>query len=90
MFQVILKRQAEKGLKHLHSKDQKKVVVTLHLLSQNHRDPSLNIKKLKGYPKLEHAFRLRIGQLRVIYEITTNKKVIIVYFIGYRQTTTYS
>ena len=92
MFQVILKRRAEKGLKHLHPKDQKKVIATLNIFSQDPNNSKLNTKKLKGYPKLERAFRLRIGQIRIIYELFNSKKTktIVIHFIGYRQTTTYS
>ncbi|MFQ6055193.1 MAG: type II toxin-antitoxin system RelE/ParE family toxin, partial [Methanosarcinales archaeon] len=40
-----------------------------------------DLKKLKGY---QDTYRIRIGDLRIVYEINFTKKHIVIHFIGTR------
>jgi len=40
-----------------------------------------DVSKLKGF---DNAYRIRIGDLRIVYEIIWNEKVILIDFIGPR------
>ncbi len=40
-----------------------------------------DVKKLKGY---EDTYRVRIGRLRIVYEVNWKKKTIIIHFVGWR------
>lgn len=73
--------RALKRLQGIHPHDQKKVLAKLQLLSDNPLDTQLNIRKMAHTPA---SYRLRIGNLRVIYEIGFEKNIIYVYDIDYR------
>lgn len=53
----------------------------LQLLSDNPRNPELDIKKIKGYSSL---YRLRIGNYRIVYAIEDEVLVIVIVKIGPR------
>lgn len=89
MFKLIIKPKAKKGLRKLHSKDRKKVFLVLKEFNQSPYNKKFNITKLIGFKNLEKAFRLRIGNIRVIYELHPKQKQVIIYLISYRTSTTY-
>jgi mRNA interferase RelE/StbE len=63
MYQLQYRRQARNYLARLPLKIKSKIVGQLHELKENPDNPTLDIDKLKGEP----AYRLRIGQYRIIY-----------------------
>jgi mRNA interferase RelE/StbE len=63
MYQLQYRRQARNYLARLPLKIKSKIVGKLHELKENPDNPTLDIDKLKGEP----AYRLRIGQYRIIY-----------------------
>lgn len=80
MYQVLTTKKVDKNLKKLHPKDAKKVVKKISQL-KNPFDKSLNIRKIeeeKGF------WRLRIGKIRVVYEVEKKKKRVIIRRIAYR------
>ncbi|MDP4011287.1 MAG: type II toxin-antitoxin system RelE/ParE family toxin [Candidatus Roizmanbacteria bacterium] len=73
--------RALKRLRGIHPHDQKKVLKKLQLLSNNPFGTHLNIRKMANTPA---SYRLRIDNLRVIYEIDFEKQIIYVEDIDYR------
>lgn len=78
MFKVVFTKQATKTLQRLPRNQakliQEKLESIAHAPSQQHN----NVTKLQN----QDGFRLRIGDLRVIYEIQDQQLVIIVLKIG--------
>jgi len=67
---IEFKKSAEKFLKSRPRKEQ------IRILSQIYKLPSGNhIKKMEGY---DNRYRLRIGDIRVIYELHSDKVALIV------------
>ena len=62
-FTVLIQPSAQKDIARLDKPDQKRVLKTLESLSQNPRP--VGCKKLVGVP----AWRVRVGQLRIVYLI---------------------
>ena len=90
MYRVFFRERAFKSLsKRISSADRKKILSKIETLAKNPFSRSLDVKKLVFFKNLEKAYRLRIGNLRVIYELDTKSKKIIIYLIDYRRTTTY-
>jgi mRNA-degrading endonuclease RelE of RelBE toxin-antitoxin system len=90
VYKLIFKNRAKKNLKKIYPKDKDRILLTLEEFCLSPFSKNFNIAKLKGFPNLERAYRLRVGNLRVIYELYQKEKLIIVYLIDYRRTTTYS
>jgi len=51
-------------------------------LGDDPRRPDANVKKLAGY---EDRYRLRVGDYRVIYDVTDKQLVILVVGVGHRR-----
>ena len=66
MYIVIIERTARKALDKLSEKDGKRITLAIQSLSLNPRP--IGVKKLKG----RYAYRIRLGDYRVIYEINDN------------------
>ena len=67
---IEFKKSAEKFLKSRPRKEQ------VRILSQIYKLPSGNhIKKMEGY---DNRYRLRVGDIRVIYELRTDEVTLIV------------
>lgn len=86
MYQLIIRPRAEKHFSRLPRKLQQKITNSLKKLEENPFQASLDIKKLAG---TKTSFRLRVGELRVIYQLDTKVKQISVEDIDFRRTTTY-
>ena len=76
---IKFKPSAERDLDSLPVEQRRRVFKAIRTLSNIPR-PS-GCKKLKG----EDAYRIRVGEYRVIYEIHDNTLVVIVIKIGHRQ-----
>lgn len=86
MYQLIIKPKAKKGLLKIHPNDRKKVLIRLDLLRQNPFGPLPNFVKLSG---TKWSYRIKMGKLRIIYELNKEDKIITVRLIDYRKTQTY-
>lgn len=86
MYKVTIRPKAEKHFARLPKNLQEKVAKKLKQLGENPFYPGLDIKKLVG---TEKSFRLRVGELRIIYQLDTALKEIFVVDIDFRRTTTY-
>jgi mRNA-degrading endonuclease RelE of RelBE toxin-antitoxin system len=78
MYDVLLSRGAARRLKAMAPGARTRV---LKALERARGDP-LRGKKLRG--ELEGLFSLRVGQVRVVYEVDPDEKVIVVHGIGPR------
>ena len=86
MYQLLVRPRAEKHFAKLPKKLQGKILKSLKRLEANPFQAGMDVKKLIGARK---SYRLRTGELRVIYELNTGKKEIFVTDIDFRRTTTY-
>ena len=83
MFKVEAKRRVLKALEKL-SLEEKERIEEVILTLKNDPIPfrKFDIAKLKGY---ENIYRIRIGDLRIVYEVDWNEKRILIHFIGPRE-----
>ena len=83
MFTINIKRKALRKLARLDQKQKHKIKITILILKN---DPipfrKIDICKLKGY---ENIYRIRVGNLRIVYEVVWNEKTILVHYIGPRE-----
>lgn len=82
MYKITVKSQAKKFLeKKLDRKAQLKVSAKIDALAQDPFAPHPNLDKLKD---MLHGYRLRIGDIRLIYEVDTDGQKIIIWKIDWR------
>ena len=77
-YQLIIKRPAEKELDRLPREVRKRIIRRLLTLEQEAR-PS-GSKKLQG----QEAYRLRVGDYRVLYTIDDQEKIVTIFAVGHR------
>jgi mRNA interferase RelE/StbE len=78
-FQVILPKSVQKELDRLPDEMANRILARLSALETNPRP--VGVKKLKG----RDAWRIRVGDYRVIYEIHAHALQIIVITVGHRR-----
>ena len=78
-YRVDITRSVEKELEALAAKDRKRVVARMRALADNPRPPGC--EKLSG----EEKYRIRQGDMRVLYEIADREAVITIVKIGHRR-----
>jgi len=78
-FQVILPKSVQKELNRLPEDITARILTRLAGLETNPRPP--DVKKLKG----RDAWRIRVGDYRVIYEIRDRVLQIVVVTVGHRR-----
>lgn len=81
MYNLNFHPRVAKKLKQLHPNDKKRIVEKIDKLSQNPKDASLDIKKLAN---TKNSFRLRIGNLRAIFEVAEKEKIVYIWDVDYR------
>lgn len=80
MYNIYFTKKAEKELNRISTLDSKQLIKKLPLLSAPF-SPNLDIKKLVG---VAGFYRLRLGKVRVLFEIDEVKKEVWIRKIGYR------
>lgn len=80
-YKFLYHPQCLKKLRKIPRIDQSRILKKLQELSSNPYTKSLDTKKLI---KTQNNYRLRIGNLRAIYEIGEKEKTIFVWEIDYR------
>jgi mRNA interferase RelE/StbE len=78
-YRVILPKSVQKELDRLHDDIAGRIMVRLRALESNPRPT--DVKKLKG----RLAWRVRVGDYRILYEIHDRELVVIVVTIGHRR-----
>lgn len=86
MYKLIIRPRVEKNFSKLPQKLQEQTLKSLKKLEENPFQGGLDIKKLVGTKK---SYRMRVGEMRVIYEMETRLKEIFVTDIDFRRTTSY-
>ncbi len=79
MFELEWKKGAIIQLNNLESSVSNRIFKKVETLKEN--PFSKDIKRLKG----ENAFRLRVGDYRIIFEVDINKKLISILRLGHRR-----
>ena len=77
-YKIQIQRNAQKSLAKITEPFQSKIIDRIFNL-QN--DPYYNSKKLVG----RDAYRIRVGNYRVIYEINNTELIVLVVTIGHRR-----
>jgi len=81
MYRIILHRRAKKFLFKIQRPEIKNVVSRIDALSHDPFDPSLDVKKLATAAR---SYRLRVGSIRVVYEVDKSTKKILIHDIDFR------
>lgn len=77
-YRVTILRSAQKQLAGINPQDRPRIVSAIHSLAREPRPPGS--KRLSGRP----AWRIRVGQYRVIYEIHDDELLVLVVAVGPR------
>jgi mRNA interferase RelE/StbE len=80
VYRVFLERAAEKDLKRLSAEIHDRVITAIRGLAQNPRPPGC--RKLAGS---ENDWRIRVGDYRIVYEITDEIRVVRVNRVRHRR-----
>lgn len=80
-FEIGFSDEAKRDLKKLSKKDTERIFVKAGLL--NNYQNNNNVKKLSG--ELEDYFRLRVGKLRLIFEVDNKVKRIKIVEVSFRK-----
>jgi mRNA interferase RelE/StbE len=79
-YEIEISQTAEKQLKKLARRDQRRVVAAILALGE---DPlPRGSRKLSGY---DDVFRIRAGRYRIIYSLARRKLIVIILKIGQRK-----
>lgn len=83
MFKIFLKKSAEKFLYSLEKNRKDKIASVLNILETNPIPfKDLDLKKLKGE---KDTYRIRVGKIRIIYQIFFEESKIIVHLMDFRE-----
>lgn len=64
MFKIVLSPGAQRGLRRVSPENRRRAIASLKFLEENETVNWRHTKKLSG---LENRFRLRVGQIRVLF-----------------------
>ncbi len=78
MHNVVLSRDAARALERLTPAMKRRIIAAL----ERARDNPLRGKRLRG--EMEGLFSLRIGEMRAVYEVDSEQRLLIVHAIGPR------
>jgi mRNA interferase RelE/StbE len=78
-YEVQIKRSAEKELGALPARTRSRIAMRLLNLENDPRPRG--VVKLQG----QEAYRLRVGDYRVLFTIDDNKKIVMTYAVGHRR-----
>ncbi len=78
-YQIIIERTARKEIQKINQADQNTIIQAIKNLADEPRP--ISCKKLKG----RIAWRIRVGDYRVIYEIKDNLLIVTVITVGHRR-----
>lgn len=80
-FQIQISSRAKKDLRKIAPSAQKRIISAIKLLQENQKP-----RQFKPLGSHEVAqFRLRVGDYRILYDIYSAKKTILILKIGYRK-----
>ncbi|MEM3590534.1 MAG: type II toxin-antitoxin system RelE/ParE family toxin [Candidatus Bathyarchaeia archaeon] len=83
MFQIILSQRARKSIEKLPEHYKRRIIELLLIFRENPVPAEYyDVKKIKGYTD---TYRVRIGDIRVIYEILWNLNKVHVLLVEWRE-----
>lgn len=82
MYTIFFHQEAKKHLTKFTQSYKNRIGKALTILRSDPQKNTLNIKKLTS--SKNNLYRIRLGELRIIYELNTNNRTIIVRDIDYR------
>ncbi|MGI6750410.1 MAG: type II toxin-antitoxin system RelE family toxin [Atribacter sp.] len=80
LYKILWKKSAEKDLKNIPHKLINRIIEVIDSLSKNPLPP--RVRKITGSVNL---YRLRIGDYRIIYEVNSNIKNVMIIYIRNRK-----
>jgi len=81
MYRVVFEKQAKEFLDSIPGGIKNKVVQKIRTLAENPYAKNNNVKKLRG----REGYRLRVGNIRVIYDVADDVLMIYVLLAGFRK-----
>ena len=81
MYAIIAEAKIQKKIAHLDPPTRERVIHAIDGLATNPRPPG---KKIKHFHGIEHGYRLRVGDVRVVYSVEDTMKQVFVVDVGYR------
>jgi len=82
-FKVILKKSAEKFIFQIDERRREKIIKLLDELKMNPLPfKDYDLVKLKGF---KNFYRIRLGKIRIVYEVDFDSKTLTVWDINYRE-----
>ena len=81
MYKIVFEKQAKEFLDSLSSGIKSNVIQRINALAVNPYAKNQNVKKLRG----REGYRLRVGNIRVIYDIADDVLMIYVLLAGFRK-----
>ena len=82
VFKLIYHKRSLKFLEKVSRDNARYIIKKLENLQKNPMAKNANVAKLAG--EIENAYRLRIGKIRVLYELDLENKAIYILNINYR------
>lgn len=79
-YELFINPKIEKALSKIDASMALKIKNSIRALATNPRPPG--VKKLKGE---DNAYRIRVGDYRIIYEIYDSKVLILIVNVGHRK-----
>ena len=79
MYAILIERPAQKALARIAQSDRDRIIAAIRRLASDPRPPG--VRKLSG----RDAWRLRVGDYRVIYEIDDDRLIVLVVTVGPRR-----
>jgi len=82
LFNVLISNQARKFIKKLDNKRRERILEVLETLKSNPMPFRIyDLKKLEG---IENSYRIRVGNMRITYELLLGEFIIKVRYVGFR------
>ncbi len=78
-WELVIERRAQKALARIEKQDRDRIAKAIRELAQEPRPPGA--KKLTA----RDAYRVRVGEYRVLYEIDGGRLVVLVVDVGHRR-----
>jgi len=79
-YKILWKRSAEKDLERIEPKHVARIIEAVESFSV---DPfPSGCRKLRG---VEHFYRIRVGDYRVIYQVDTKARIVVIYYVRHRR-----
>ena len=79
-YELVIERRAEKDLLKIHKKEVERIYEAISSLESNPRPPG--VKKIISEG---NAWRIRVGNYRILYEIEDRIRIVTVYEVSHRK-----